>query len=116
MSNTDDFRRFAVDARAAAGKLRTRTSQVVRATAARVQRDARILAPVRTGFLRNSIGVDTREGDNAVSAEVGPAAYYGVFVELGTSRMAPRPYLFPAADRHTSNFYAAMEQLADMDD
>lgn len=98
----------------AAGTVGARGSQVVRATAARVERDAKILAPVDTGNLRNSIST-TLTGDGrskVMSAEVGPTASYGRYVELGTSRMAAQPYLFPALDRHEDNFTAAMARIA----
>jgi phage gpG-like protein len=51
---------------------------------------------VRTGRLRSSInwflGVDGR----GVYAQVGSPVSYAAFVELGTSRSKPYPYLVPA--------------------
>lgn len=53
---------------------------------------------VRTGRLRAGIawflGVDFQ----GVFAQVGTNVHYGPFVELGTDRMAPRPYLRPALE------------------
>src|SRR5262249_3454469 len=51
---------------------------------------------VRTGRLRGSItwrlGADSR----SPYVDVGTAVFYAPFVELGTSRMAARPFLRPA--------------------
>lgn len=51
---------------------------------------------VRTGRLRGSI--TWRPGKDAVSpfVDIGTAVFYAPFVELGTSRMAARPFLRPA--------------------
>ena len=53
---------------------------------------------VRTGRLRASI--TWRPGLDAVSpyVDVGSAVLYAPFVELGTSRMAARPFLRPALE------------------
>lgn len=62
--------------------------------------------PVDTGRLRNSIA-------NAVSgnaAYIGTNVEYAAFVELGTSRMSPRPYLKPAIANHTDEYKRIAEQ------
>ena len=58
---------------------------------ARIRDEAKLRAPVRTGFLRSSIVV-TEDGVEA-------GAYYAGYVEFGTRYMAPRPYLRPAVRR-----------------
>ena len=70
-----------------------------------VERDAKILAPVVTGRLMNSITHDVNERD--ISARVGipprfdnTSMMYGVYVELGTSKMAAQPYLRPALEKN----------------
>lgn len=80
-----------------------------------VQRDAQIMAPVRYGTLRNSISVSFQVGMGQMRAEVGPTVHYGIYQELGTSRMRAQPYLFPAADRHEPSFFEAMSQIAEPD-
>jgi hypothetical protein len=50
------------DLRRVAKKVPGRTSQAVRKTAFDIQRDAKIFAPVDTGFLRSSITVTTSHG------------------------------------------------------
>ena len=47
----------------------------------------------QTGFLKNSIGWEWR---GALSAIVGPSLYYGKYLEFGTRKMAPRPFMGPA--------------------
>ena len=85
-------------------------NQVIRKTALDVERDAKQLAPVDTGNLRNSIGSSV--GIGGLSAEISPTAEYAVFVEYGTSRMAPQAFMGPALDRNTPSFVKAVEQLA----
>lgn len=111
----DPFRKLASDVRSESGRVGARGALVVRATALRIERDAKIMAPVDTGNLRNSIST-TLAGDGRgarMTAEIGPTASYGIYQELGTSRMAAHPFLFPAADRHEPAFIAAMAQAAE---
>lgn len=51
---------------------------------------------VRTGRLRNSISY--RIGVDAISpyADIGTAVFYAPFLEIGTRKMAARPFLRPA--------------------
>lgn len=63
--------------------------------------------PVDTGRLRNSIS-HAYDDD---SAYIGTNVEYAAFVELGTSRMKPRPYLKPAATEHTEEYKRIAEQF-----
>lgn len=57
------------------------------------QKYAKQLCPVDTGRLRSSIQyVNTGFQQCIVDTDV----YYGIFVELGTSRQAPQPFMQPA--------------------
>lgn len=88
---------------------------IVRRTAFAIEGTSKQLAPVDTGALRGSIGTDFH-GDGrfaAMEAEIGPTQSYGAYVEWGTARMAPQPYMTPALDRHSPEFIAAIEQIAD---
>jgi HK97 gp10 family phage protein len=58
---------------------------------------AKVKAPVDTGFLRNSIGVLSVSSREAV---VGTGAEYGVYLEMGTRRMAARPFMRPALEEN----------------
>ena len=72
-----------------------------------VETHAKLKAPVDTGFLRNSIQVDSV---TAIEAVIAPHTDYAEFVEMGTSRMAARPYMRPAIDEHESEILDAVER------
>lgn len=72
------------------------------------ERDAKILAPVDTGNLRSSIGSDI----DGLTGSVGPTAEYAEYVEEGTSRQAPQPYMGPATDRNAALFEQAIAKIA----
>lgn len=64
-----------------------------------VSNDAKVKAPVKTGNLRRSIHVgDEASGGDWAECSVGTDVEYAAFVELGTSKMAARPYLRPAVE------------------
>ena len=63
-------------------------------TAEEAAGEARSLAPERSGDLKRSIDVaEVSKTEAAFGAQV----EYAAFVELGTSKMAPRSYITPAA-------------------
>lgn len=70
---------------------------------------AQQLVPVDTGYLKSTIGADV----DGLSAEIGPTAEYGGYVELGTSEMSPQPYLAPAFDQGVGQLEDAFEHIAD---
>lgn len=69
-----------------------------------IQRDARRLAPTRTGNLRRHIVVeeitDLATGVEGYAVGWDDNAFYGPFVEDGGEHSAPRPHLVPAAIKH----------------
>lgn len=75
---------------------RDRASALVRRAAFEIEARAKQAAPVRTGNLRNSIQTDVES--DGLTAHVGTAVEYAAYVEFGTRRMAPRPFLAPAAE------------------
>jgi len=65
---------------------------------------AKSVVPVRTGLLRSSIRLEKISpfehkvvAGSEVKAKGKP--YYAVFVEYGTRKMAPRPYMRPGAEK-----------------
>lgn len=46
-----------------------------------------------------------------LSVEVGPYAFYGRFVELGTAKMGPQPFVGPSADEFEERWPAALSTL-----
>lgn len=83
-------------------------SAAVAKTALDIEATAKMYAPVDTGALMGSISSDV----NALSAEIGPTVEYGAYVEEGTSRMAPQPYMGPAADQHIPDLERAFDAIA----
>lgn len=67
---------------------------------------AKLLCPVDTGNLRNSIS-HTQDGE---SAYIGTNVEYAAYVEMGTSRSRAQPYLKPAAENHKDEYRAIFEQ------
>lgn len=62
-----------------------------------VERDAKILCPVKTGTLKRSI---THEFKNKNFAIVGSNIKYAPHIELGTYKMSAQPYLRPALHKN----------------
>ena len=61
-----------------------------------ITRDAKLLAPVDTGTLRNSISDEIEKSENTITGVSGTNIEYAVYQELGTSKMAAHPYLGPS--------------------
>ena len=57
---------------------------------------ARLLCPRATGALRESLEGRIEPTPAGARALVTASAPYAAFVELGTARMSPRPFLLPA--------------------
>lgn len=62
---------------------------------------AKMICPVDTGNLRNSI-TNTMDGDDTVV--VGTNVEYAPYVEYGTSRTKAQPYLVPAVENHKKEY------------
>lgn len=110
-SNFDDaeLRAFAaVLDEAGSSTIRKAQGAVVK-TGADIVGDARGTVAVDTGYLKSTIGMDV--DPDGLGLEAGPTAEYGAFVERGTSRMAPQPYLGPAFDRRAPGLERAIRDL-----
>lgn len=99
-----DLTRASITAGARVHALVVKTAHDIQATAQR-------LAPVDTGFLRSSIGVDISGAGHTVTAVVAPTADYAAYVELGTSRAAAQPFMQPAFDQHIPRLQAALATI-----
>lgn len=104
----DDIRKLTADLSDAIPSIKEKGRKALRKTAIDTVNSAKNRVPVDTGHLKSTIGASF-EGD--LHAEIGPTADYGYWVEVGTSRMAPQPYLGPAADIHFPLFEEAVAQL-----
>lgn len=108
MFDFSDAKDFGRKLNRAAPKLQPLAQAVVAKVAADVASQAAQSAPVDTGALRSSITADVA----GLSATVRPGVNYAHYVELGTSRMAAQPYLFPALDRNAQSFTTALAAAA----
>lgn len=72
-----------------------------------IQRQAQVLAPVDTGFLRNNIFVE-EDGDWA--RLIVATAEYAIFVEYGTRFVPAQPFLAPAARSYQRDFRSACQE------
>jgi HK97 gp10 family phage protein len=58
---------------------------------------------VDTGRLRSSITYKVENDFGKITGLVGTNVFYGSYLEFGTSRMPPYPWLFPAAEANHDN-------------
>lgn len=87
------------------------TEDVMRTTLGRTQRRAKQLAPVRTGFMQNSIEVYITESTKArVMGEINAEADYSSFNEFGTYKMPARPFVAPAVKASEAWFNSTMKK------
>jgi HK97 gp10 family phage protein len=82
--------------------------RVVEKAARDIEAYAKSVVPVDTGTLKNSIQAEREHGLLWI---VAPHTDYAVYVEFGTRRMRPRPYMRPAAEHVREIFLKAMERL-----
>lgn len=113
-SDASELRRLASSLGAAGARTGPLAQAAMRKTLKDIEGTAKVKVPVDTANLKNSIGTSdlrTIGQSGNLSGEVGPTASYGLFVENGTSRMAPQPFMGPAADTHLPAFEQAVTQL-----
>ena len=73
----------------------------------KVEGYAKLICPVDTGRLRNSITHVVKTNEKTVY--IGTNVEYAAAVECGTSRQRPQPYLKPAATQHTDEYKTIAE-------
>lgn len=100
---------LAADLVSGAAKVATEAGDAVSDAADELRSDAQSAAPVLTGALRQSI---TAEG-SGTDWEVSAGARYAVYVEMGTSKMAPQPFLFPFVAKTQRGLEQDMAKLGD---
>ena len=101
-----------IDLTQAAASTAPKVVAAVHKTASDIEGTSKNFAPVDTGNLRNSIGIDYGgEEFRFAEANIGPTADYGAFVEFGTSTHAPQAYMGPALDRHGYQLDAALATI-----
>lgn len=110
----DDLYSLAADLTAASGKAQRMAGAAIRKAAHDVEARAKTSAPVDTGALRSSIGVDLSFGQ--LQAVVGPTVHYAPYIEYGhragrAGFVAPRPFMGPAAESVIPSLAEALEQI-----
>lgn len=81
--------------------LEHKVGELIQETCQLCEAQAKLFCPVDTGKLMDSI---TYVRESALSASVSTNVEYAIFVEMGTYKMEPQPYLFPAFEIATSYF------------
>lgn len=92
-----------------ADQLDVKMHEIIHKVAHDIQATAAAYAPVRTGYLKNSIIVQSID---VYEAQVTVGAEYGMYVELGTRYMSAQPYFYPAVDMGSIAFEQAVGILA----
>jgi len=83
-------------------------SKLIRSAALKIEAQAKIAAPVDTGFLQNSI---QSSFPDELTGVVSVGAEYGIYVELGTSRAPAQPFLLPAAEQVIKEIGGELKQV-----
>ena len=86
------------------------TKQAIAKVCIDTESKAKNLAPVDTGYLKNSIQMDLSRLSELVG-EVAVGAEYAVYVEFGTSRMVAQPYMTPAAEDVGASLVEVVQRL-----
>lgn len=81
-------------------------SDVINSTAYQIEAQAKLLAPVDTGYMRNTINTKT----GTLEATVSVTAEYGLFVEFGTSSQPPQPFFYIVLDQFKAQLIKDIEQ------
>lgn len=84
--------------------------QIVKRNGAELQARAQRNAPVDTGNLKRSIGLEIM--DNGLTAESEAKAEYAPYVEWGTRFMEAQPFMLPAFNAQKEKFKSDMDKLA----
>lgn len=85
--------------------VRKACSDVVRKATFDVEADAKVRAPVDTGALKASIA---GKMIGELTGEIVCGVEYGIYQELGTTRMGAQPFLTPAVEAIKEPFFQAI--------
>ena len=89
------------------GGLDARVQRIIEKYAALLLAEAKRLAPVRTGALRDEIHADL----TAYAAEIVSDVPYSAEQEYGTSKVPSHPYMRPSLERYAPAFIAELQAL-----
>ncbi|MFS5773735.1 HK97-gp10 family putative phage morphogenesis protein [Streptococcus agalactiae] len=88
--------------------VRVAVDSVLSRSAHRVEKQAKILAPVDTGWLRGQI---YNEQQKLLHYRVTSPALYSVYLELGTRYMSAQPFLDPALRAEWPTLMANLKKI-----
>ena len=88
--------------------LEERKDAILEAMGGMAENYAKMLCPVDTGRLRNSI---THAQEDESTEIVGTNVEYAAYVEYGTSRSKAQPYLTPAIENHIDEYRQLAEDV-----
>ncbi|WP_404410209.1 HK97 gp10 family phage protein (plasmid) [Exiguobacterium aurantiacum] len=87
-------------------RVETEVAKALRTNILKMEAQAKLLAPVDTGYLRNSI-FSTYSG---MTATLSAGAEYAMYQEFGTSKMLPQPFFFIAFERQKEQLLADIKK------
>ena len=91
-------------------QMKPKAAQIVNTYGLAIASEAAQNAPVDTGALRNSITSESGMTDE-LTYTVQDGVEYGIFQELGTSKMAAHPFMIPALEHWAQRFEQAFAEL-----
>lgn len=81
---------------------------IVQNTALRVEARAKKAASVDTGYLKQHIQA---QKTGMLSAEVNSSANYSIYLEMGTRKMSPKPFMRPSLKQEEVFFFQKLQNL-----
>lgn len=109
-SLAEQARAIAETLRGYSDRAQTASEKAIQKGALMVEADAKRNCPAKTGFLRNSITSQFFKNSGSPYALVGSNTVYAPFVEYGTSRQPPQPYLSPAFNENAAEIKAMIRE------
>ena len=93
-------------------QVEARGEEAVKSTAKKIEATSKEMAPKGDRPHSGPKIIDSiRTDGKGTFREVGPTARHGRFMEFGTFKDAPQPYMGPAADRHEADLVKELERL-----
>ena len=102
-------------------KLNDALDEALEEIAEKIRDDAKDFVPVDTGALQKSIRVEKKKklevliiagGGGVINPKTGREVDYAGYVEFGTSRMSPQPYMQPALEKNRDTIIQIIKRKA----